>query len=115
VALTKTIQVVHYPTLRTVFQVEEVLKEAQLPLTRYQIWKKLNKRVMKQTINVIVEYLEKRGLIIDGEKGIIWTYQPKKIIEKRIAEGLEVRVKGKSKKGKCGLFLRAKAKRNTLN
>lgn len=89
-ALTKSIQVIHYPTLKTVFQVENVLKEAELPLTRYQIWKRLNKKVMKQTINVIVEYLEERGLIVDGEKGIVWTYQPKKVIEKRIAEGLEV-------------------------
>ena len=86
---TKTIQIVHYPTLKTVLQVEKVLKEAQLPLTRYQIWKRLKKSVMKQTINVIIEYLEKRGLIVDGEKGIIWTYQPKHILEKRIREGLE--------------------------
>lgn len=84
-----TKQVLHYPNLKTVLSVEEILKEAQYPMTRYQILKKLENKVMKQTLNVVIAYLEERGLILDGQRGVLWTYMPKKKLKKRIAKGLE--------------------------
>ncbi len=84
-----TTQILHYPNLKTVLSVEEVLKEAQYPLTRYQILKKLENKVMKQTLNVVIEYLEARGMVLDGERGIIWTYMPANKLKKRISKGLE--------------------------
>ena len=83
-------KVLHYPNLKTVLCVEEIIKKAQLPMTRYQILKKLENKVMKQTLNVIIAYLEERGMVLDGTKGILWTYLPKNKLKKRIAKGLEV-------------------------
>ena len=38
----------------------------------------------------ILDYLEKRNMIIDGHKGILWIYNPSKKLEKAIQEGVEV-------------------------
>jgi len=82
--------ILHYPNLKTVLEVEKIIKESQLPLTRYKIIKKLNNKVMKSTLNVIISYLDNRGLILDGSKGIIWTFQSKDKLKERIKDGLVV-------------------------
>ncbi len=45
---------------------------------------------MHQTLNIILEYLEKSGKIIDGRKGILWIYNPSLKMDKAIKEGIEV-------------------------
>lgn len=82
--------ILHYPNLKTVLEVEEVIKNAKLPLTRYQIIKKLKNKIMKQTLNVIIDYLDNKGIIFDSKKGIFWTYQPKEKLDKRIKNGLNL-------------------------
>ena len=67
-------QILHYPNLKTVLMIEETLKEAELAITREELKKRLPTQIMHQTLNVILEYLEERGLIIDGHKGILWTH-----------------------------------------
>ena len=64
-------QILHYPNLKTVLMVEEALKEAELAITREELKKRLPTQVMHQTLNVVLEYLEERGLIIDYHKGIL--------------------------------------------
>ncbi|MDD4188367.1 MAG: hypothetical protein PHX04_06435 [Bacilli bacterium] len=82
--------ILHYPNLKTILEVEKIIKESELPLTRYKIIKKLNNKVMKPTLNVIILYLERRGLILDGSKGIVWTFQSKDKLKERVKDGLEV-------------------------
>lgn len=82
--------ILHYPNLKTILEVEKIIKESDLPLTRYKIIKKLNNKVMKPTLNVIILYLERRGLILDGSKGIVWTFQSKDKLKERVKDGLEV-------------------------
>jgi len=82
--------ILHYPNLKTVLEVEDIIKKSELPLTRYKIIKKLKNKVMKQTLNVVIDYLDNRGVILDGKKGIIWTYQPRNELKERIKKGLEV-------------------------
>ena len=82
--------ILHYPNLKTVLEVEDIIKKSDLPLTRYKIIKKLKNKVMKQTLNVVIDYLGERGVIYDSKKGIIWTYQPKDQLDKRIKNGLEL-------------------------
>ncbi len=65
---------IHYPNLKTVMMVEKVLRDADLMLTREDIKRKLPMGVMHQTLNVILEYLAERGLIIDSKKGILWAH-----------------------------------------
>jgi hypothetical protein len=82
--------ILHYPNLKTVLEIEEIIKNTELPITRYKILKKLKQKVMKQTLNVIIDYLEEKGIILDSKKGIIWTYIPKNKLKKKIINGLEV-------------------------
>ena len=87
--ITKT-EVLHYPTLRTVLMVEAVLKNAKEPLTRYKIMQRLDKKVMLQTLDVIIDYMDKRGLVLDSKKGILWTYTTPDKMKKWLNDSVEV-------------------------
>ncbi|MBS3138355.1 hypothetical protein J4207_01480 [Candidatus Woesearchaeota archaeon] len=83
-------QILHYPNLKTVLMVEEVLKEAELAISREELKKRLPSQVMHQTLNVILEYLEERGLIIDSHKGILWTHNDSPRLQEAIRRGTEL-------------------------
>ena len=83
-------EILHYPNLKTVLMVEKVLKEAELTLTREELKKRLPTQIMHQTLNVVLEYLEERGLIIDGHKGILWTHNDSPKLRHAIARGTEI-------------------------
>lgn len=70
--------------------VEDALKKSQYPIKREDLKRKLKKKVMHQTLNFVLEYLEEKNMILDTHKGIIWTYNPSKKLKKYIKEGLEV-------------------------
>ena len=82
--------IIHYPNLKTVLMVEDILKNANESMNRQQIKRKLPTKVMHQTLNVILDYLETSGKIIDGRKGIVWVYNTSKKLDKAIQEGVEV-------------------------
>lgn len=83
-------QVIHYPTLRTMLMIEKILKKADTMITREELKRRLPKEVMHQTLNIILDYMENRGLIIDSRKGILWIYNPSLKLKKAIEKGLEV-------------------------
>ena len=83
--------ILHSPTLESVFMVEETIQKYSQECGKYQLWKKLPKKMMYQTFQVILDYLEKSGkIIIDKEGCIIWTFNPARI-KKLIKENLIVR------------------------
>jgi hypothetical protein len=82
--------VLHYPSLRTVIMVEDVLKKSNQAISREKIKDRLKKKVMHQTLNVILKYLEDSGKILDGHKGIVWIHNPSPKIDKAIINGLKV-------------------------
>ena len=84
------LEIIHYPNLKTVLMVEDVLKKANNLMTREQLKKKLPTKIMHQTLNVILKYLEDSGKILDGRKGILWIYNPSPKLDKAIKEGIEV-------------------------
>ncbi|MBW2974590.1 hypothetical protein KY366_02635 [Candidatus Woesearchaeota archaeon] len=84
------LEVIHYPNLKTVLMVEEVIKKANNLMTREQLKKKLPVKIMHQTLNVILRYLEDSGKILDGRKGILWIYNPSPKLDKAIEEGVEL-------------------------
>ncbi len=86
----KTVQILHYPTLKTDQMVEEILKEAKEPLSRYEIMKRAKNRIMRQTLNTIIEYLEKRGMVLDSKKGVVWAYTPPAKMRKWLKDSVEV-------------------------
>lgn len=80
-------QIIHYPSLKTILMVERVLRTAELTLSREEIKRRLPTKVMHQTLNLILDYMEKRGLIADGPKGILWVYNPSPKLKKEISKG----------------------------
>ncbi|MBI2151922.1 hypothetical protein HYU21_04310 [Candidatus Woesearchaeota archaeon] len=83
-------EILHYPNLKTVLMVEQVLKEAELAITREELKKRLPTQIMHQTLNVILEYLEEKGLIIDGHKGILWAHSDSPKLREALAQGTEL-------------------------
>jgi hypothetical protein len=84
------LDVIHYPNLKTVLMVEDVLQRANKLMTREELKKKLPTKIMHQTLNVILKYLEDSGKILDGRKGILWIYNPSPKLDKAIMEGVEL-------------------------
>lgn len=60
----------HWPTLKTVIMVENALKEADGPLSLEELKRRLSKKVMDQTLRLILAYLEDKGSILIGSKGV---------------------------------------------
>ena len=87
----KQITVLHSPTLESVLMVERTIQKYTQECGKYQLWKKLPKKMMYQTFQVILDYLEQSSkILIDKDGCIIWTYNPKRIKE-LISKGLIVR------------------------
>ena len=84
------LEVIHYPNLKTVLMVEDALKKANKLMTREDLKNKLPTKIMHQTLNVILKYLEDSGKILDGRKGILWVYNPSPKLDKAIKEGVEL-------------------------
>jgi len=81
---------IHYPNLKTVLMVEEILRKADLAISREELKNRLPAKIMHQTLNVILNYLEERGMILDGHKGILWVYNPSSRLGKAIEKGREI-------------------------
>lgn len=84
------VAVLHYPTLKTVMAIEEVVKKADSAVSRNQIIARLPTAPMRSTLNVALDYLERRGMILETKKGFIWTFNPSKRLAKAEEDGLEV-------------------------
>ncbi len=84
------LDIIHYPNLKTVLMVEDTLKKASNLMTREQLKRKMPTKVMHQTLNVILGYLEDSGKILDGRKGILWIYNPSPKLDKAVKEGVEL-------------------------
>ncbi len=83
-------KVIHYPNLKTVLMVEEVLRKAETSLTKKEVKEKLPKSIMHQTLNLILEYLETRGMIAFTSRGVVWIYNPSPKLQAAIERGTEV-------------------------
>ncbi len=69
----------HYPTLGSILMVEKTIKKYSQEFGKYQLWKKLPKKMMYQTFQIILEYLQDSGkILIDKDGCIIWAYNPPK-------------------------------------
>jgi len=81
----------HSPTLESVILVEKAVQKHSQECGKYQLWKKLPKKMMYQTFQTILTYLEDSGKIMLDKDGIlIWTYDPKGI-KKILTKGVKLR------------------------
>mgnify|MGYP001596744695 CR=1 FL=1 len=83
-------QIIHYPSLKTMLMVEKVLRNSDTMLKREEIKRKLPNKIMHQTLNLILKYMENRGLVLDSHKGILWIYNPSPKLKKAIEKGREI-------------------------
>ncbi len=83
-------EIVHYPTLKTILAIEEVVKKANNPLSRNKILAKLPTKVMRSTLNLALDYMERRGMVLETKKGFIWTFNPSKKLERAEKEALQM-------------------------
>lgn len=80
----------HSPTLDSIQMVEKVIKKYSQEYGKYQLWKRLPKKMMYQTFLTILDYLQESGkIMIDKDGIVIWTYDPE-IIQKLISKGVKI-------------------------
>ena len=73
-------KILHSPTLESVIMVEKTIEKYSQKCGKYQLWKKIPKKIMYQTYLVILDYLHESGkIIIDKDGCIIWIWDPKTI------------------------------------
>jgi hypothetical protein len=78
------------PTLQTVLMVERFIDENSGEYKKTEIFKKLPKKVMWQTFQVIMEYLEESlRIVYDKEGYVIYIWNPKLVEKYRKREDLE--------------------------
>jgi hypothetical protein len=81
-------QILHYPNLRTVLVVEKIIQDADTIVSKAELKRRLPTQIMHQTLNLVLDYLEKSGKIMIGSKGITWIGTPspklKSLLEKAV-------------------------------
>ncbi|HLD04089.1 MAG TPA: hypothetical protein VJG90_00055 [Candidatus Nanoarchaeia archaeon] len=71
----KQMEILHYPNLKTVLQVERALQDADTVISKNELKRRLPTQIMHSTLKLILEYLESSGKILIGTKGITWVQQ----------------------------------------
>jgi len=85
------VEVLHYPRLDTILNVEKIIRTSTDALSKNEIDRRLLKKVMRPTLNLILSYLEESGKIAMFKEGIIWIY--KEDISKKLSEKIKKAVK----------------------
>lgn len=86
----KNKDIIHYPSLRTILMIENALKKADSAIDREELKRRLPVKIMHQTLNLILLYLEEKGMILDSHKGILWIYNPSPKLRKAIENAREI-------------------------
>ena len=59
----------------TILNVERLIRVSMNPLSKNEIDRRLKKKIMRPTLNIILKYLEESGKIAVLKEGIIWIYK----------------------------------------
>ena len=69
--------ILRYPRLDTMLMVEEAIQKAEEYPTKAELLRSLPKKMMYQTFNLILDYLEYSGKIyVDKDGAIVWIWDP---------------------------------------
>ena len=83
-------EIARSPTLQTVLMVENFIDENSGEYKKTELFKNLPKKVMWQTFQVIMEYLESIGKIAYDNKGyVVYIWNPKLVEKYRNRKDLE--------------------------
>ena len=83
-------EILHFPNLKTVLQVERVLQDADTVISKNELKRRLPTQIMHQTLSLILEYLEDSGKIMMGSKGITWIQNDNPKLKKLLAKAVRV-------------------------
>lgn len=83
-------EILHYPSLKTILMVEEAIDDADFAMTKEELKRQLPKKIMHQTLNVVLDYLEQSRKIWIHKGKIVWVHNPSPKLQKAIDEGVEV-------------------------
>lgn len=86
------LQLLQNPTLATLVKVQDVLEEAEGPLSRYEIHKRLRSAVNYPVLDAILSYLNEMKLIVDEGKGgkVLWVHNTQARARKLFASSRRV-------------------------
>lgn len=77
VKIQKNSSSIRSPTLQTVLMVEKFINENSGEYKKTQLWKQLPNKVMWQTFQIIMEYLESiNKIIFDKEGFVVYIWNP---------------------------------------
>jgi len=66
---------IHSPTLDSIIMVERLIQKNSEKYGKYQLWKKLPKKMMYQTFQIIMKYLQdSRKITIDRYGFVVWIH-----------------------------------------
>ena len=83
-------EIIHYPNLSTMLEVEKVLKEADGTISKEELKRRLPRKVNHNTLKTVLGYLEESNKIVVSIRGITWIHNPNNALRKAIATGLEL-------------------------
>jgi len=79
-------KIIHYPRLDTVMMIEDAIRSAGEYPTKAELLKHLPKKVMYQTFNLVLEYLQRSNKIIVTKDGrIVWVFADTEKLRKLLA------------------------------
>ena len=82
--------ILHSPTLESILMVEKTAKKYSGMYGKYQLWNKLPRKMMYQTFQTILDYLQESNKIIIENGKIIWIWDPEGI-RKLMEKGLMIK------------------------
>jgi hypothetical protein len=81
----------HWPTLNTVIMIEDTLRKSNKSIISVpELKRNLPKQVNHNTLILILNYLEQSAKIVTSLRGITWTFNKNKNLEKEIKKGLRL-------------------------
>ncbi len=67
--------VLHYPRLDTILMIENAIKRADEYPTKAELLRSLPKKIMYQTFNLVIDYLQdSRKVIVTKDGRIVWVF-----------------------------------------
>jgi len=91
VGMPRELKIIHYPRLDTVMMIEDAIRSAKEYPTKAELLRRLPKKVMYQTFNLVLEYLQRSNKIIVTKDGkIVWVFADSEKLRKLLAESKKV-------------------------
>lgn len=84
-------RIIHYPRLDTVMMIEDAIRSAKEYPTKAELLRALSKKVMYQTFNLVLEYLQRSNKIVVTKDGrIVWVFADSEKLRELLAESKKV-------------------------